>query len=346
MPTPLTNHTAICADDPPWSPDEAQVAAAAFLARYNGRTLEAYRHDLRYYFQWATDQHLAVLDASRAHIEIYRSMTEQRGLAASTIDRLLSTVCGYYRFAHLDGRIPAHPAQYVRRPKVDPTEQHATDRGELGRFLFTPKTTTDPTPHSPCYSASTDSASPKQAQRTSRTSRSSAVTEHCASSAKATNPPSSRWSRAPPARSTSPSANATKDRSCYDAAGNDSTDAPHIAGCDQSANEPVSATSIPTCCAPRSSRPPSTPASRYAPSNSLPATPQTSSSPSSPADEPDTSRHFDGALRNHRHAMNPGDGLMGWLRELRTCRPTRLILRQQPSWWSACARRRLLGAML
>ena len=27
--------------------DEAQLAAAAFLARYSGRTLDAYRHDLR-----------------------------------------------------------------------------------------------------------------------------------------------------------------------------------------------------------------------------------------------------------------------------------------------------------
>ncbi len=35
--------------------DEAHVAAAAFLARYNGRTLDAYRHDLRYFFQWAHD---------------------------------------------------------------------------------------------------------------------------------------------------------------------------------------------------------------------------------------------------------------------------------------------------
>jgi hypothetical protein len=26
--------------------DEAQLAAAAFLARYSGRTLDAYRHDL------------------------------------------------------------------------------------------------------------------------------------------------------------------------------------------------------------------------------------------------------------------------------------------------------------
>lgn len=40
--------------------DESEVAAAAFLARYSGRTLDAYRYDLRTYFQWATNAHLAV----------------------------------------------------------------------------------------------------------------------------------------------------------------------------------------------------------------------------------------------------------------------------------------------
>ena len=30
--------------------DEAQLAAVSFLARYSGRTLEAYRHDLRGFF--------------------------------------------------------------------------------------------------------------------------------------------------------------------------------------------------------------------------------------------------------------------------------------------------------
>jgi hypothetical protein len=33
--------------------DAAQLAAAAFLARYSGRTLDAYRHDLRGFFQWS-----------------------------------------------------------------------------------------------------------------------------------------------------------------------------------------------------------------------------------------------------------------------------------------------------
>src|SRR5262245_34152785 len=117
--------------------DDAQLAAVAFLARYSGRTLDAYRHDLRGFFQWAADTKLVVLSATRPHVELYRSWMEQRGLAASTIDRRLSTVCGFYRFAHVDGRIGSNPAQYVRRPKVQRTEGRGMDRAELGAFLFT-----------------------------------------------------------------------------------------------------------------------------------------------------------------------------------------------------------------
>jgi site-specific recombinase XerD len=117
--------------------DEAQLAAVSFLARYNGRTLEAYRHDLRGFFQWATDHGIAVMQASRVHIELFRAWMEDRGLAASTIDRRLSRVCGFYRFAHIDGRIRSNPAQYVRRPQVHPSDARGLDRSELGVFLFT-----------------------------------------------------------------------------------------------------------------------------------------------------------------------------------------------------------------
>jgi site-specific recombinase XerD len=116
--------------------DPAELAAVAFLARYSARTLDAYRHDLRNLFQWAADHGLPVLEASRAHLEMYRSSMDERGLAASTIDRRLSTACGFYRFAHIDGRISANPAQYVRRPTVHPSERRGLDRAELGRFLF------------------------------------------------------------------------------------------------------------------------------------------------------------------------------------------------------------------
>jgi site-specific recombinase XerD len=117
--------------------DPAEVAAAGFLARYSGRTLDAYRHDLRNFFQWAANSDLAVLAATRPHIELYRAHLEHRGLAASTIDRRLTTVCGFYRFAHIDGRISSNPAQYVRRPRVHPSQARGLDRSELGQFLFT-----------------------------------------------------------------------------------------------------------------------------------------------------------------------------------------------------------------
>lgn len=129
--------TSIQAPEPDYLTDEAQLAAAAFLARYSGRTLDAYRHDLRGYFQWASDIGLGVLEATRPHIELYRAFLEERGLAASTIDRRLSTVCGFYRFAHIDGRVASNPAQYVRRPQVHPTDARGLDRSQLGVLLFT-----------------------------------------------------------------------------------------------------------------------------------------------------------------------------------------------------------------
>jgi integrase/recombinase XerD len=92
---------------------------------------------VRTFFQWCADVGFEVLEAKRAHMELWRMSMEQRGLAASTIDRRLSTICCFYRFAHIDSWISANPAQYVRRTKVYPNEGRGLDRTELGTFLFT-----------------------------------------------------------------------------------------------------------------------------------------------------------------------------------------------------------------
>jgi len=42
--------------------DEAHLAAVSLLARYRDRTLEACRHDLRGFFQWATAHGIAVVE--------------------------------------------------------------------------------------------------------------------------------------------------------------------------------------------------------------------------------------------------------------------------------------------
>jgi hypothetical protein len=59
--------------------DEAQLAAVSFLARYSGRTLEVYRHDLRGFFQWSSDHGVVIMEASRAHIELFRAWMEAAG---------------------------------------------------------------------------------------------------------------------------------------------------------------------------------------------------------------------------------------------------------------------------
>ena len=70
-------------------------------------------------------------------IELYRTSMKERQLAPSTIDRPLSTVCGFYRFAHIDGRVAANPSQCVRRPRVYPSQGRGLDRREFGTSPMT-----------------------------------------------------------------------------------------------------------------------------------------------------------------------------------------------------------------
>jgi Phage integrase, N-terminal SAM-like domain len=117
--------------------DEAQLAAVSFLVRYSGRTLEAYRHDLRGFFQWATDNRVVVLGANRAHIELFRAWMEDRGLAAS-----LSTVASRRSVGSTGSRtstdVSARTFDPRPEPKIDDDAQtEAQDLlGEAPEFLF------------------------------------------------------------------------------------------------------------------------------------------------------------------------------------------------------------------
>lgn len=116
-------------DDPV---DEAELAAAAFLARYQGRTLDALplrpagllpvggrRAPRRPQGHPATGRAVRACNGGSGPGRHHHRPPAVDGL------RLL-------RFAHIDGRIASNPAQYVRRPKVHPTEARGLDRAELG----------------------------------------------------------------------------------------------------------------------------------------------------------------------------------------------------------------------
>jgi len=115
----------------------AHLAAAGFLARYSGRTREAYAADLRTYLTWCSVRSLDVFAASRPHIEIYvRWLEEDRHLTPATVARRLSTVIGFYRFMVIDGHLDKSPAEYVRRPRVSADSQAlGLDRMQLGTLV-------------------------------------------------------------------------------------------------------------------------------------------------------------------------------------------------------------------
>ena len=123
----------------------AQLAAVSFLARYAGRTHDLYAYQLRRWFGWCEGNGLdPLLGIQRAHVELYIRGLGEAGLMASSTNTMMHGVRGFFRFAHIDGLIPADPAVYARLPKVhsDESRTHGLDRLELIRFLQVAQTIT------------------------------------------------------------------------------------------------------------------------------------------------------------------------------------------------------------
>src|SRR6478609_181110 len=97
----------------------AQLAAVSYLARYSGRTHTLYAFQLREWFAWCERNGLdALTGVQRAHVELYIRQLGDRGLVDSSVNTMMHAVRGYFRFAHIDGLIPADPAVYARLPKI------------------------------------------------------------------------------------------------------------------------------------------------------------------------------------------------------------------------------------
>lgn len=117
--------------------DPTHLAVAGFLARYNEPTRSGYAADLKAWFGWCENAGLHPLEVRRPHLEVFVRQLEESGrYARSTIKKRLSTVCGFYKFAHLDGYVDKDPALHVRRPKIEgESTTNSLDRMELGHFL-------------------------------------------------------------------------------------------------------------------------------------------------------------------------------------------------------------------
>lgn len=129
----------------PSSMSPAQLAAVSFLARYSGATHVLYRTQLGRWFTWCETNGLdPLVGIQRAHVELYIRELGEAGLLDSSVNTMMHAVRGYFRFAHIDGTIPADPAVYARLPKVhrDESRTQGLDRLELIRFLQVAQTIT------------------------------------------------------------------------------------------------------------------------------------------------------------------------------------------------------------
>lgn len=106
------------------SRDPLRLAVAGYLAKYKGSTLKDFTHDLKVYLDWCDRNSLPPLQAMRGHIELYVRWLEGTRWASSTINRRVTVVCGFYKYAALDDLIVKDPSVGVDRPKVDRESQH------------------------------------------------------------------------------------------------------------------------------------------------------------------------------------------------------------------------------
>ena len=80
--------------------------------------MTAYTQDLKTYLGWCQGFDREVLRVTRGELEVYVRHLEGRGYAAPTVARQFRTVATFYKYAVIDGIIPASPAAAVTRPKV------------------------------------------------------------------------------------------------------------------------------------------------------------------------------------------------------------------------------------
>ena len=102
-------------------------------------TLDSYRRDLESWLQFLDDRGVSkALQVDRAEVQEYLSRETQRGHAATTRSRRLSTLRGFHRFLALDGLAPDSAVEGMRSPRRAQKLPHVLTVLEMERLLHNP----------------------------------------------------------------------------------------------------------------------------------------------------------------------------------------------------------------
>ena len=101
---------------------------------------ESYRRDLRHLREWADVQAKPVAGLERSDLSGWMRELSHKGLAPSSIARMVSAASGFYRFLQRDGHIRINPTEDITAPRrAQKLPRHLSEE-EVERFLDAPNT--------------------------------------------------------------------------------------------------------------------------------------------------------------------------------------------------------------
>jgi integrase/recombinase XerC len=89
--------------------------------RLSSHTVAAYERDLRHLREFLAEygHEGGWSEVDRLTLRSFLGWCDRRGLSRRSVSRKLSAVRTFFRFLHLEDRVPANPARAVRSPKVE-----------------------------------------------------------------------------------------------------------------------------------------------------------------------------------------------------------------------------------
>ena len=100
-------------------------------------TQQAYLHDLKIFCAFLDEAGIDLLQVRRTHLDVFSRVHEQYTDSPALVARRLAAISAFYRFLLLDEVIEKSPADYIRRPAIDPdfTATQALTQREALRLL-------------------------------------------------------------------------------------------------------------------------------------------------------------------------------------------------------------------
>ncbi len=103
--------------------------------RSSAATRRAYRSDLTAFLSWLGDRGRSATRTGRPDLRSYLVELEQQQLKATSIQRKLACLRGFFRFLQEQGHIAKDPARLVRGPKAPRRVPHFLTSQEVDQLL-------------------------------------------------------------------------------------------------------------------------------------------------------------------------------------------------------------------